>query len=388
VPTTLDLTAVREQLPSTQAAAYLNTGTAGPLPIATARVMAEEARAELETGRIRPDGFPKLRERIDALRADLAAAVGAGPGAAALTQGTTVGMNIAIHGLAWSPGDEVVTTTQEHGGALLPLYVLHRRHGVKVTFAEVGNGGADEALEGLKKAIRPGVKAVVVSHVLYTTGAVLPLQEISELAHAAGATVIVDGAQSVGAIAVDAPALGADAYAFSGQKWLLGPESTGGLYVREDRLDDWELTFVSFMGVDHDRYRWDDPSALFPAAHAGRFQFALPYRPSVAGLSSSLAWVRGEVGREAAYARIAENAHYCWERAHELPGVEVLTPAGQLAGLVAFKVPGRDLQQTVERLAANQVLIRSIPENGAFRISTGFFNTQAEIDRALELIAT
>src|SRR5437588_132838 len=126
--------------------------------------MAEEARAELETGRIRPDGFPKLRERIDALRADLAAAV--------------------------------------------------------------GNGGADEALEGLKKAIRPGVKAVVVSHVLYTTGAVLPLKEISELAHAAGATVIVDGAQSVGAIAVDAPALGADAYAFSGQKWLLGPEST------------------------------------------------------------------------------------------------------------------------------------------------------------------
>jgi L-cysteine/cystine lyase len=296
-------------------------------------------------------------------------------------------MNIAIHGLAWSPGDEVVTTTQEHGGALLPLYVLHRRQGVKVTFAEVGNGGADEALEGLKKAIRPGVKAVVLSHVLYTTGAVLPLKEISELAHAAGATVIVDGAQSVGAISVDAPALGADAYAFSGQKWLLGPESTGGLYVGEDHLDGFELTFVSFMGVDHDRYRWDDPTALFPAAHAGRFQFTLPYRPIVAGLSTSLAWVRDEVGREAAYARIAENAHYCWERAHELPGVEVLTPAGQLAGLVAFRVPGRDPVQTVERLAANQVLIRSIPENGAFRISTGFYNTPAEIDRALELIA-
>jgi L-cysteine/cystine lyase len=387
VATTLDIDAVREQLPSTKPAAYLNTGTAGPLPIATARVMAEEAREELESGRIRPDGFPKLRERINAVRADLAATVGAPPGAAALTQGTTVGMNIAIHGLDWKPGDEVVTTSQEHGGALLPLYVLHRRQGVKVTFAEIGNGRADQALEALKKAIRPGAKAVVLSHVLYTTGAVLPLKEIAELAHAAGATVIVDGAQSVGAIAVDAPAVGADAYAFSGQKWLLGPESTGGLYVREDRLDDFELTFVSFMGVDHERYRWDDPAALFPAPDAGRFQFALPYRPGVAGLAASLGWVQHEVGREAAYARIAENAHYCWERAHELPGVEVLTPADQLAGLVAFKVPALDPVKTVERLAANQVFIRSIPENGAFRISTGFFNTHEEIDRTMKLLA-
>ena len=385
--TTLDIDTVRDQLPSTQPAAYLNTGTAGPLPVATARVMAEEAREELEQGRIRPDGFPKLRERINGLRDDLAAAVGAQPGTTGLTQGTTVGMNIAVHGLDWRPGDEVVTTSQEHGGALLPLYVLHRRQGVKVTFASVGNGEADRALEELKKAIRPGVKAVVLSHVLYTTGAVLPLREISELAQAAGAALIVDGAQSVGAIAVDAPALGVDAYAFSGQKWLLGPESTGGLYVREDRMDAFELTFVSFMGIDHERYRWDDPDALFPAPGAGRYQFVLPYRPSVAGLAASLAWVRDEVGRQAAHARIAENARYCWERAQELPGAEVLTPAGQLAGLVAVRVPGLDLVQTVERLAANQVLIRSIPENGAFRISTGFFNTRAEIDRALELLS-
>jgi L-cysteine/cystine lyase len=382
----LDIDTIRGHLPSTRSAAYLNTGTAGPLPIATARAMAEEAQAELELGRIRPDGFPKLRERIHALRDALAGVVGAQPGEVALTQGTTVGMNIATHGLDWNAGDEVVTTSQEHGGALLPLYVLHRRQGVKVTFAEIGNGQADQALESLRKAIRPGVKAVVLSHVLYTTGAVLPLRETSELAHAAGATVIADGAQSVGAIPVDAPALGADAYAFSGQKWLLGPESTGGLYVRSDRLDDFELTFVSFMGVDHVRYRGNDPAAWFPAPDAGRFQFALPYRPGVIGLATSLAWVKNEVGREAAYARIAENARYCWERAQELPGVEMVTPAGQLAGLVAFKVKDLDPVKTVERLAANHVLIRSIPENGAFRISTGFYNTPEEIDRALKLI--
>ena len=117
--------------------------------------MAEEARAELETGRIHPTGFGLLRERISALRAELAALVGAEPAAAALTQGTTAGMNIAVAGLDWKPGDEVVTTTQEHGGALLPLYVLHRRHGVKVSFADVGNGEAGRALEALGRASRP-----------------------------------------------------------------------------------------------------------------------------------------------------------------------------------------------------------------------------------------
>ncbi|HEX6350534.1 MAG TPA: aminotransferase class V-fold PLP-dependent enzyme [Candidatus Dormibacteraeota bacterium] len=384
----LSIESIREQLPSTRAAAYLNTGTAGPLPAVTAAAMAEEARAELETGRISPNGFPQLRERITALRAELADLVGAEPAAAALTQGTTVGMNIAVHGLEWKAGDEVVTTTQEHGGALLPLYVLHRRHGIKVTFADVGNGEAGQALEGLRRAIHPGVKAVVLSHVLYTTGATLPLKEITELAHAAGCLVIVDGAQSVGAIPVDAPALGVDAYAFSGQKWLCGPESTGGLYVAAHALDRFQPTYISFMGIDHDGYRWDDASVLPLNDGASRYEFVLPYRPSIAGLRASLGWVRDQVGRKAALRSIAENAHYCWERAHEVPGAQVLTPGGQLAGLIALKVAGQDPAKIVERLAAEGVLIRSIPENGALRISTGFYNTREDIDRAMQLLAT
>src|SRR5438552_3737846 len=85
-----------------------SSGPAGPIPAVTAAAMAEEARAELETGRIHPTGFGLLRERISALRAELAALVGAEPAAAALTQGTTAGMNIAVAGLDWKPGDEVV----------------------------------------------------------------------------------------------------------------------------------------------------------------------------------------------------------------------------------------------------------------------------------------
>jgi L-cysteine/cystine lyase len=387
VATTVNVEQIRSQLPSTRSAAYLNTGTAGPLPLPAAQAMAREAEAELHTGRITPDGFPKLRERIEGLRRDLAEVVGAQPGEAALTHSTTEGMNIAAWGLDWEPGDEVVTTSQEHPGGLLPLYLLHRRRGVRVTFADVGNGEADRTLDALGRAIRPGVKAVVLSHVLYTTGAVLPLKEVVEIAHAAGAVVVADAAQAAGAIPVDVHQLGIDAYAFSGQKWLLGPEGTGGFYVDPDRREGFQPTYVSGFGIDHDAYRWDDAESLVLAPGAERYEFALPYRPGVTALAASLAWVRDEVGREAAHALVAENAQHAWESAHELPGVEVLTPAGQLAGLVAFKVRDQDPIATVERLAAAGVLIRSIPENGALRISTGFYNTRAEIDRAIALIA-
>jgi L-cysteine/cystine lyase len=228
----------------------------------------------------------------------------------------------------------------------------------------------------------------VVSHVLYTTGALLPLREIVELAHAAGAVVIADAAQSAGAIPVDVHALGVDAYAWSGQKWLLGPEGTGGFYVDPQRLEEFKPTFVNGLSIDHDAYRWDDAESLVPAPGAARYEFAVPYRPGVTAMAASLAWVRDEVGREAAYGLIAENARHAWERAREIPGAEVLTPAGQLSGLLALKVEDRDPVKTVERLAAENVLIRSIPENGALRISTGFYNTRAEIDRALDLIGS
>ncbi|MEP7104522.1 MAG: aminotransferase class V-fold PLP-dependent enzyme [Chloroflexota bacterium] len=386
--TAVDLDEIRAQLPSTRNAVYLNTGTCGPLPLRTAQLMAAEAEAEVLTGRIAPDGFPRLRERIAELRLALGEVVGAQAGEAAFSHSTTEGMNIATWGLEWKPGDEVVTTSQEHAGGLLPLYVLHRRKGVRVTFADVGNGEADRTLDALGRAIRPGVKAVVVSHVLYTTGAVLPLREIVDLAHRARAVVIADAAQSAGAIPIDVHALGVDAYAFSGQKWLLGPEGTGGFYVNPDRLEEFQPTFVNGLSIDHDAYRWDAAESFVPAPGAARYEFAVPYRPGVVAMAASLAWVRDEVGRESAYALIAENARHAWERAREIPGAEVLTPEGQLAGLLAFKIRDQDPVKTVERLAAENVLIRTIPENGALRISTGFYNTRAEIDRALDLIAT
>jgi L-cysteine/cystine lyase len=197
--------------------------------------------------------------------------------------------------------------------------------------------------------------------------------------------VLVDGAQSVGSIPVDMHASGADFYAFSGQKWLCGPEGTGGVYVRADSQERFHPAFIGGFGVDHEKYQPNDVEAWGPAAGAQRFEVGSVYRPGIYALKASLEW-RQALG-EATSVAIRELAGYCLERAETLPGVELLTPnQDQLSGLVAFRLPGVDVAKAVERLSAEGVAIRSIPDNEALRISCGFYNTRDEVDRALQLL--
>lgn len=378
-----DVEAIRSDLPVTRRVAYLNTGTAGPLPGVTAAAMEEAAAAELSEGRIGMESFHGFFERLSGLRESLAGFLGADPDEIALTHHTTEGMNIGLWGIDWRPGDEIVTTTLEHGGGLLPIYLLHRRQGVKVTFVDCGHGGYEATLEAMRRALHPGVRMVVLSHVTYQTGAILPLREIADLAHEAGAAVLVDGAQSVGAIPVSMHEQGADFYAFPGQKWLCGPEGTGGLYVRRERLAELQQTYIGGFGVEFHSFR-ADRVGFEPAEGARRYEVGSLYRPGIVGLATSLSWV-GAAGP--IFPAIAELSRYCQERVRELPGAEVLTPASeQPSGLVTVRLPDVDVEACLAFLAGRGVLIRSIPENGAFRISCGFYNTRQEIDRAVALL--
>lgn len=319
----IDVEAVRAELPATRRFAYLNTGTAGPLPVSAARAIREAGDAELAEGRIAMSGFFEFFDRLAELRGALARRIGADPLGIGLTHNTTEGMNIGIWGVDVGPADRVVTTTVEHAGGLLPLYQLHRRRGTQVTFVPSGNGEREVVLDGMRKAIQPGVRLVVLSHVSYQTGAVLPLREITELAHAVDALVIVDGAQSAGAIPLDVHALGVDVYAIPGQKWLCGPEGTGAVFVRKDRLEEVKTTFIGGFGVEHHSVHADQVGFV-DAEGACRYEVGSVYRPSMAGLAAALKWSEG-LG-SGVIERTRDLARYCWQRMHEIPGAEVLTP--------------------------------------------------------------
>ena len=133
--------------------------------------------------------------------------------------------------MTFTAGDEVVTTDNEHQGLLEPLAALQRRHGVQVRVAEALRGG--DPLDAIASLIGPRTKVVALSHVLWANGRVLPMRAISDAAHAVGASVLADGAQGAGAIDVDPAALGVDAYAGPGQKWLCGPNGVGFLWLAD-----------------------------------------------------------------------------------------------------------------------------------------------------------
>jgi L-cysteine/cystine lyase len=389
LPDAEKIAAVRAALPATEAGIYLNTGSLGPLPAETHRAMAELADWELRVGRSSPDYFLDHLQRMDEARAGVAAIVVASTESIALTHSTTDGMNIATWAVDWRAGDRAVTSRFEHAGALGPLYTLRDRLGVDLVLADLGDGGDDErTLRVLDAAIVPGTKLVSLSHVAWTTGAVLPIARIVELAHARGALVAVDGAQAAGAMPVDVGALGADFYAIPAQKWLLGPEGMAALHVAPAVLDRARRTFSGYFSyASHDL---EGNAVLHPDAR--RFEASGYHRPSVVGMARSLGWLSMYVGLDWVHRRGAALARLAADRLAEIPGVELLTPRHQMANLVTFRIAGWDVDVALEEISRRTFAIfRTIPALAALRISVGFFNTEAEIGRfagAVELLAS
>lgn len=376
--------AIREALPATGAGIYLNTGSVGPLSTETVRAMREAEDWELRVGRGNPDDWELLFERVEEARGVVGAVLGAGPDEMAITHGTTEAVDTAIWATDPRAGDRFVTTSLEYPGVLAMMGVFRERFGAKVAVVDVGDGG-DEAmvLEALDEAITPETRAVVVSHVSWATGTVLPVESICGLARRQGAWAIVDGAQSAGAIPVDARAMGADFYAFAGQKWLLGPEGTGALWVGPRGLSEGRQTYVGYPSF---RTIGPDGSAE-PWPQARRFEMSMFHRPSIVGLARSVGWLEMYVGLGWAYERAGRLASRAADALAEVPGVELLTPRDRMATLITFRIAGWSADAARGELAQRVfAIVRSVPHLEAVRISVGFFTTQEELDRFVEAV--
>jgi len=374
----LDPGALRAEYPVLARCAYLNTGTAGPLSRRVVEAVGRALEGELAEGRGSFGlSFRAQFELREDLRRRFARLLGAEPDEVALTQHTTAGINAVVWGLRWAPGDEIVLSSHEHEGGLLPAYAAARHLGLGVRVVEIGRGDGDVA-GAVEAALGARTRLLVISHLSYKTGSVLPIAEIAAAAHRRGVFVAVDGAQSAGTIPVDVRALGADAYAVSGQKWLCGPEGVGALYVRGDRLGELSPTAVGHFAL-RDLRAIDLSGYFLPAAGAARFEGGTTFWPALAGMRESLVQLE-EMGLE----RVMEAGRRATEAARrrllELPGVELVSPPGSVA-LTAFRLPGAAPHRLVPALLERGVVLRSVEHPAALRISTGFFTGEADLDR-------
>jgi L-cysteine/cystine lyase len=352
----------RAQFPVLERYAYLNAGTMGPLGRAGAAAMAERAAFEVERGRSGKAYFEQMLGLRAGVRERIAALLGAETGRIALTTSTTDSIHVVLAGLELGPGDEIVTTDSEHPGLLLPLHAS----GARVVVAELRERPAAEALERILERVTERTSLLAVSHVLWTTGHVVPVEELKAKT---GLPVLVDGAQSAGAIPVEAGSL--DFYTVSCQKWLCGPDPLGALYVADPGALPIGLpTYFSQQSFQPD-------GAFVPRAGAERFDSGWLSVPALAGLIAAL-----DSAPEWRFERAAEAARHCGAALAER--FEVVTEPGH-ATLVSFRPQGDPAEQAA--LAYERgVVIRDLPATGLLRASCGYWTSDEDIERLVAAV--
>jgi selenocysteine lyase/cysteine desulfurase len=255
--------------------------------------------------------------------------------------------------------------------------LIKQRYGVKVHLTEIGLRGCDP-LQTLAELIGPRTRAIALSHVSWSSGVVLPMRQIADLAHSVGALVVCDAAQSCGMVPSKVYDLGVDAYACSGQKWLLGPDGTGALFVRTDQIDQIKQTYIGYSGLVGRMIR--DDAVFTPSEGAQRYEAISFYRPALKAFHAGLTWIADEIGWDWVYRRIHELGQYCYDALARIDGVSMYLPKEAIAGLIHITAAGIAPADLTAKLAAEGILIRHTSEPQLNRVAAGFYNNEADID--------
>jgi L-cysteine/cystine lyase len=352
----------REQFPVFERLAFMNAGSEGPIPRRAAEAAQARIRCELEGGRGGRPYYLALIELATTLRGRCAELLGCEAAEVALTGSTTDGVNTVVSGLDLRPGDEIVTSDEEHPGLLAPLARAQRRQGVVIRAVP---------WDELAGAVGAKTRLIACSHVSWVSGRLLDTRALA----ASGVPLLLDGAQGLGAIPVDVRALRCDFYAASGQKWLCGPSGSGCLFVKRERIDELLAPWPGYGSLADPQ----DPLAFVPAEGAARFDVGFP-----TGIRSAWALASLEVFDEAGWGWVHERGRALAARlARALAdrGLEV-SPRGSTT-LVSWRA--QDAEGQVERLREQGIVVRHLPGRGLVRASAGAWSSEEEVERLAQL---
>lgn len=356
--------ALRSRFPLLAQTVYLNAGTCGPLSWDTTDALADATSRAALVGRAAAY-FEVLQASHARLRAVYADAVGADPVDVAITTSTSDGLARVLASLRLQPGDEIVTSTDEHPGLLGPLAALRDLHGVTVRAV---------ALADVADAVGPATKAVACSHVSWVTGERAPEDALREVGR--DIPVVYDGAQGAGAIAVDPASLGCAAYTGAGQKWLCGPVGLGVLWVSPAWTDTLRPLALSYGNLDTPSRGLDAE----PWPDARRFD-ASAISAEMASAGATAAEQLAEFGWEQVFHRSSALADLLEVTLRD-GGYEV-APRDRTP-LLSVVVP--DPPAMRGRLAAAGVVVRDLPGRPYIRVSTGAWNDEQDLQRLLDIL--
>ncbi|MEB3279359.1 MAG: aminotransferase class V-fold PLP-dependent enzyme [Lyngbya sp.] len=387
--TNLTLETYRQQFPALANKAYFNYGGQGPLPRVSLDAIYQSYEQVQQKGPFSGEAGDWVTEESTQMRDCMARELGVNGETITLTENVTVGCNIALWGMDWQAGDHVLLSDCEHPGVIAIIQELQRRFQLEVSVCplrETLNQGDPVAV--IKTHLQPNTRLLVISHILWNTGQVLPLGEIVQCCHnhrEGKVRVLVDAAQSVGVLPLNLTALGVDFYAFTGHKWWCGPEGLGGFYTSPEALTAINPSYIGWRGIQYDKTGY--PVSWKPDAR--RYEVATSAYPLFAGLRCSISLHHQWGTTEERYQQICNLSQYLWEGLSELSHVHCLRTSPPEAGLVSFQLTKGLVHKTVvEALEDQNICVRTILNPDCIRACVHYFTEKSEIERLITAIAT
>ncbi len=381
----------RQTIPALKNKTYFNYGGQGPMGINTLGAI----QASHQTIQTRGPFGSAVNQWMQAegvkTRQVLAADLGVSPQTISITENVTVGCNIALWGMTWSRGDHILLSDCEHPGIFAAVYELQRRYGLEVSvFPHLSQLNAADPVATIQAHLRATTRLVVVSHILWNTGQVMPLKEICQLCHTRPQPVRVlsDAAQSVGMLPLQLAETGVDFYAFTGHKWYCGPAGLGGLYVSLEAMAELAPTFIGWRGIIINQQ--GQPTGWQPDAR--RYEVATSNVTLCSGLQVAIATHNDWGPTEERYFRICQLSSYLWGKLSSLSAVQCLLKFPPESGLVSFQIfqsgeysPSLH-QKLVTYLESQNFYLRTLLSPSCVRACIHYFTLETEIDALIDAI--
>lgn len=371
----LDLSA---EFPILRHRIFLNHASVSPLPRRATEAMQLYAKEAAESG---GSAWPRWAERLKQTRQSAQQLLGAGNREIGFIHNTTHGLLCIANSLPWRPGDNIISTDVEFPANVYPWKNLAPRG---VALRQVTERpDRSFAVDDFKTLIDSRTRGITVSMVQYSTGCRLPVEALAELCREHKIWLCLDAIQAVGAMPARPSELGCDFLSADAHKWMLGPEGIGLLYVREDRLDDFDETMTGWIA--RERF-WDFADTSQPLQRgASRFEEGAHNMGGAAALGQSLGLIN-EIGIDTVWERIATLTNRLEEGLRKLD-FTIISPRGegQRSGILVAEKPDRDSDELMKRLGEREIDVTS--RRGWLRFAPHFYNSSQQIDEVLNALA-
>ncbi len=363
--------------------AYLNTAGLGASPV----VVTDTVKSRMDREEENPapghneDDWRRIRGKCAALL---------GPGCratdVALMSTATEGINAILNTIPLGRGDEIVTSTHEHPGLVIPLLHKMQTTGCAVRTFEPDLVRARGNIDRIAAITNSRTRLIFISHVTCTTGQLMPVADIGRLARDRRITFALDGAQSLGHVPFDISESGAHYYAASCHKWVMGPKRTGLLYVHPDRQ---ATAMPTVVGAYSDEASDLLARRLTLRPNAQRFEYGTQNNALIYGLEAAADYVSG-IGLETLWRRNMALAERCRGGLQRIDGVKILSPAdiASRTAILTFRLADRDNARVASSLVGRRLRVRMVTEAGldAVRASFHACNDDAQVDRLVAVV--